>query len=114
MSASGALEAVDRILNVGGDADDVLRAVVEALVERGGCAWAGIWFVEGEALELGPQAGAPDEARRLRVPIEFRGDRVGELGADGTSEPALVERVAVLISPYVLLGWDTGGEAWRP
>ena len=33
---------------------------------------------------------------------------------DGASEPALVERVAALISPYVLLGWDTGGETWTP
>lgn len=114
MSDSGALEAVDRILNRGGDADDVLRAVVAALVERGVCTWAGIWFVEGEELELGPEAGAPDEARRLRVPIEFRGERVGELGADRASDRALIERVALLVSSYVLLGWDTGGEAWSP
>lgn len=114
MSASGALEAVDRILDGGGDADDVLRAVVGTLVERGGCAWAGIWFVEGDGLELGPEAGAPDEAQRLRVPIEFRGERVGELGADRASDRALIERVALLVSPYVLLGWDTGGEAWSP
>ncbi len=114
MSASSTLEAVDGILNVGGDADDVLRAVVAALVERGGCGWAGIWFVEGEGLELGPEAGVADEARRLRAPIEFRGELVGELGADGVSEPELVERVALLLSPYVLLGWDTRGETWTP
>jgi hypothetical protein len=105
--------SIEQIVDAGGDADDVLRAVVGELVEDG-CAWAGIWFVEGESLELGPQAGVPDEARRLRVPIEFRGERVGELGVDGASEPALVERVALLISPYVLLGWDTGGESWKP
>jgi hypothetical protein len=106
--------SIEQIVDAGGDADDVLRAVVGELVEDGGCAWAGIWFVEGEELELGPQAGAPDEARRVRVPIEFRGERVGELGVDGESEPALAERVALLISPYVLLGWDTGGETWTP
>jgi hypothetical protein len=105
--------SIDEIVAAGGDADDVLRAVVAELVE-GGCAWAGIWFAEGERLELGPEAGAPDEARRLRVPIEFRDERVGELGVDGASEPAFVERVATLISPYVLLGWDTGGETWTP
>ncbi|MGZ4381860.1 MAG: hypothetical protein ACXVZ2_00470 [Gaiellaceae bacterium] len=104
---------VEEIVAAGGDADDVLRAVVAELV-AGGCAWAGIWFVEGERLELGPEAGAPDEARRVRVPIEFRGERVGELGVDGALEPAVVERAAALISPYVLLGWDTGGEAWVP
>ena len=31
---AGALEAIDRILNRGGDADDVLGAVLEALNER--------------------------------------------------------------------------------
>ena len=34
-----------------------------------------------------------------------------ELTQDDT---ALLERVAVLISPYCLVGWDTGGEAWSP
>jgi hypothetical protein len=105
--------SIEEIVAAGGDADDVLRAVVAELVESG-CAWAGIWFVEGGGLELGPEAGAPDEGRRLRFPIEFREERVGELGVDGASDPAHVERVAALISPYVLLGWDTGGEAWAP
>jgi putative methionine-R-sulfoxide reductase with GAF domain len=105
--------SVEEIVGAGGDADDVLRAVVAELVE-GGCAWAGIWFVEGERLELGPEAGTPDESRRVRVPIRFRDERVGELGVDGTAEAAFVERVAALISPHVLLGWDTGGETWTP
>ncbi len=113
-SSSGCLEAVDRILNRGGDADDVLRAVVATLVERGDCAWAGILFVEGDELVLGPQAGEPDEAQRLQVPISFRGDRVGELAADGCDDRALLERVALLIGPYALIGWDTGGEPWSP
>ena len=39
-SPSDALQAVDRILNRGGDADDVLREVVAVLVARGGCSWA--------------------------------------------------------------------------
>ena len=105
--------SVEEIVAAGGDADDVLRAVVAELVE-GGCAWAGIWFVEGKRLELGPEAGTPDESRRVQVPIRFREERVGELGVDGTAEAAFVERVAALISPYVLLGWDTGGETWTP
>ena len=105
--------SVEEIVASGVDADDVLRAVVAELVEDG-CAWAGIWFVEGERLELGPEAGTPDESRRLRVPIEFRDERVGELVVDGASEPARIEGVAALISPYVLLGWDTGGETWTP
>jgi hypothetical protein len=32
---SGALEAIDRILDRGGDADDVLRSVLAALRKRG-------------------------------------------------------------------------------
>ena len=114
MSGSDAVEAVERILNRGGDADDVLREVVAALVERGGCAWAGIAFVEEGKLVLGPEAGAPDEARRERVEIAYRGERVGELWADGETDRAALERVAVLVSAHVLLGWDTGGEDWEP
>jgi hypothetical protein len=110
----GAIDAVDRILNRGGDADDVLRAVVATLVERGGCRWAGILFAEGGDLVLGPQAGEPDETARVRLPIVYRGERVGELAADGAPDLELLERVAVLVSAHVLLGWDTGGEAWTP
>ncbi len=111
--SSGALEAVDRILNRGGDADDVLRAIVETLVERGVCAWAGVFLLEEGELVLGPQAGTPDDAARTVVAVEFRGDRVGELAADGAADRAVLERVALLISPYALLGWDTGGVAWE-
>lgn len=114
MNSSGTLEAVDRILNRGGDADDALRDVVTALVERGGCAWAGIAFVEEDSLVLGPEAGNPDEAQRARSEIAFRGDKVGELWADGCADRALLERVAVLVSAHVLLGWDTGGQGWEP
>jgi hypothetical protein len=113
-SGSGAIEAVERLLNRGGDADDVLRGVVTALVERGGCAWAGIAFVEEGRLVLGPSAGEPDEARRTQVEIAYRGDKVGELWADGDPDRAMLERVAVLVSAHVLLGWDTGGEGWEP
>ena len=73
-SATGALEAVDRILNRGGDADDVLREVVRVLVDRGGCGWAGIAFVEDGELVLGPQAGHPDEGARAQTTIAFLGD----------------------------------------
>jgi len=111
---SGALEAIDRILNRGGDADDVLRAVVSILVERGGYAWAGFSFLEEGALVPGPEAGEPDEARRSAVPVAYRGERVGELAVDGDADPELPERVATLVSAHVLLGWDTGGERWTP
>ena len=78
----------------------------------------GILFLEGDELVLGPQCGEPDERNRRRVPIVFRGDPVGDLVADlpdyGDRERALLERAALLISPYCLVGWDTGGEQWAP
>ena len=54
---SGALEAVDRILERGGDADSVLRDVVAVLHDHAGFDWAGIAFVESERLQVGPSAG---------------------------------------------------------
>ena len=111
---SGALEALDRILNRGGDADDVLRSVVTVLAREPKITWAGIAFLEEDELALGPKAGEPDETNRTCVPISFQGTPVGELWVDGEAEPAFLERVAVLISAYVLIGWDTRGEAWEP
>jgi len=105
---------VERILAAGGDADDALRAVVEALVERGGCAWAAISFVEEGELVRGPWAGEPHEARRVAVPVSYRGERVGELAVVGPVDRVELERLAALISEHVLIGWDTGGERWAP
>jgi hypothetical protein len=116
-SDSGVLEAVDRILNRGGDADDVLRDVVRTLHERGGYPWVALLFVEDGSLVVGPQAGEtqrPDE--RLQLLVAYQGSRVAELVVDGASEDdrALLERVAVLVSAHCLVGWDTGGEPWNP
>jgi hypothetical protein len=108
------IEEVDRILAAGGDADDVLRGVVRALVQQGGCSWAGISFVEDGELVAGPVTGEPDEARRVAVPVFYRGEQVGELAADGAVDHGELERIAALVSEHVLIGWDTGGEAWSP
>jgi putative methionine-R-sulfoxide reductase with GAF domain len=108
-----ALEALDRILNRGGDADDVLRAVVRVLEEEPGIGWAGIAFLEEGDLMLGPHAGEPDEDRRVRTPVAFQGRPVGELWVDGEADEAFLERVALVISNHVLIGWDTRGEAWE-
>lgn len=108
---AGALEAIERILNRGGDADDVLRAVLAVLHERG-AAWAAIRFVEAGGLVEGPSIGAPPE-EALAVPVVYEGAEVGELEA-AIDDRSFLERVAILISPYVLVGWDTGGEAWSP
>jgi hypothetical protein len=109
-----ALEALDRILNRGDEPDDVLRSTVRVLVEEPGIAWTGIAFLEEGRLTLGPAAGIEDEARRIRVPVSYRGAQVGELWVDGEADRAFLERVAVLVSSHVLIGWDTHGETWEP
>ncbi len=113
MSAA-AIEAVDRILADGGEADDVLRAVVDTLVATGACSFAWILFNDEHELVPGPQAGEPDPAERSRVPVLFNADHVADLVADGCDDLAFLERVAVAISPYCLVGWDTGGVPWEP
>lgn len=156
----GALEAVDRLVNRGGDADGVLRSVVELLHDRfERYSWVGIYLVEGEELVLGPWKGPeatehvripigrgicgaaaasgvtevvddvraderylacfPSTRSEIVVPIAFRGSVVGEVDID-SDEPAafgdddrdFLERVATLVSPYCLVGWDTHGVPW--
>ena len=111
---AGALEAVERVLNRGGEADDVLRQVVAILHERLG-RFVRISFVETDGLVQGPAAG--DETETTGFPIAFQGRRVADLEAGGElteEDRALLERVAILVSPYALVGWDTNGEAWSP
>ena len=160
LASRGALEAIDRILNRGGDADDVLRSIVDVLHERfDHYSWVGIYFVEGGDLVLGPWRGreatehvripigsgicgaaaasgrteivddvAADERylacfastrSEIVVPIAYDGKVVAEIDID-SEEPAafdeadrvFLERVALVISPYCLVGWDTGGADW--
>jgi hypothetical protein len=109
-----AIPALERILEEGGEPDDVLRSAVSSLAAVPSIDWVAIAFHEDGELVLGPEAGSPDESRRTRVPVVFQGSEVGELWIDGDVELAFVERVATLISAYVLIGWDTGGERWEP
>jgi hypothetical protein len=94
------------------DADELLRRAVAELAARDDCSWAGIFFLEGEELVLGPEAGTPDPQRRLAVPVIWRGDRIAELTADGSPDRAHLEAVAAQIADLCLVGWDTGGEPW--
>lgn len=110
----GAVEAIEHVIGRGGEADDVLREVVATLHELLG-RYVRISFVETDGLVPGPAAG--DETPTTSVPIEFERRRVAELevgGEVGSDERALLERVATLVSPYALVGWDTGGEEWTP
>ena len=109
MSAhGGALEAVERVLNRGGEADDVLRQVVAILHERLG-RFVRISFVEVDSLVQGPAAG--DETETTAFPIAFQGSRVADLEAggelDGGRTRAARDAWRSSISPYALVGWDT-------
>jgi L-methionine (R)-S-oxide reductase len=55
------------------------------------------------------------------VPISYEDIVVAEIDIDsdmpaafGDDDRVFLERVATLISPHCLVGWDTGGEAWEP
>jgi hypothetical protein len=111
----GALEAVERTINRGGEADDVLRTVVATVQERiPHYARVGIAFMEEGRLELGPEAGA-GKGEEVRSLVTFEGAPVAELVVHRTEpadDEAFLERVATLISPYCLVGWDTRGVPW--
>jgi hypothetical protein len=109
---TGALDAVERIVNRGGDADEVLRQVVDVL--SGVYPYASIWFVEEGRLVQGPLAGEATDASRY--PIAFQGTTVAELevGSASDDDRAFLERVATLVSAHAMVGWDTGGESWEP
>ena len=69
MSHSGALEAIDRILDRSGEADEVLQAVVDVLHDRFDYySWVGIYLVEGDDLVLGPWNG-PQATEHVRIPV---------------------------------------------
>jgi hypothetical protein len=116
-STSAALEAIDALVAGGDDADDVLRQIVTTLHESAGYSWAGILFVEGGDLVLGPSAGASgDGAHRTNVPVTFQGRTIAEVAVDDAPEEdrMFLERVAELVAGHCLVGWDTGGETWEP
>jgi GAF domain-containing protein len=81
---SGALEAIERILNRESEADEVLRRTVEVLHDRfEHYSWVGIYLVEGDDLVLGPWKG-PDATLHVRIPI---GEGIcGAAAASGQTE----------------------------
>ena len=69
MSHGGALEAIDRILDRGGEAAGILQAVVDVLHDRfDHYSWVGIYLVEGNDLVLGPWRG-PHATEHVRIPV---------------------------------------------
>jgi hypothetical protein len=108
------LQEVEGVVSEGGDADDILRRVVSILHARLG-RFMRITFVEADELVPGPAAG--HETETTAFPISFQGRHVADLEAGGelsSVERALLERVAAILSPYALVGWDTGGKEWTP
>jgi hypothetical protein len=100
VSAAGVLEAVERIIDHGGDPEDVLQSTVTAIVEQGGAKWAAVLFNDEGELFVGPYAGAAEPGERRVAPIVLDGARLGELAVDGLDDQPLIEHVASLISPY--------------
>jgi GAF domain-containing protein len=63
----------------------------------------------------------PSTRSEIVVPISYEAQVVGEIDIDSDRPAAFdaddrefLESVAVLISPYCLVGWDTGGKPWSP
>jgi L-methionine (R)-S-oxide reductase len=69
VSHAAALEAIEGILALEGDADEALQAVVEALHDRvEHYSWVGVYLVEGDDLVLGPWKG-PEATEHVRIPV---------------------------------------------
>jgi L-methionine (R)-S-oxide reductase len=61
----------------------------------------------------------PSTRSEIVVPISYERRVVGEIDIDsdapaafGEADRVFLERVALLISPHCLVGWDTGGVPW--
>ena len=100
MSAAGVIEAVEEILDRGGDPEDVLQAAMTAIVDRGGAAWAAALYSDEGELLVGPQAGVAEPGERRGAPIVLGGAQIGELEVDGLDDQPLIERVAELLAPW--------------
>ncbi len=116
---SGALEALDQILDREPEADEALRHTVAELHDRiPDATWVGLSFVEEGTLMLGPVAGTRKEAdASLDAPVAYDGTHIATLTVTGSrpfteADRTFLERVALMISLQCLVGWDTGGVPW--
>ena len=115
----GALDAIERLLNRGGEPDDVLRAVVGVLHERlPHLERVWIEFIERDGRVVGPTVGESASQPARTFPVRFQAADVAALAVPErllrNHDADLLERVATIIAPYCLVGWDTGGEPWAP
>ena len=95
----GALEALERVLNRGGEPDEVLDEVVRVL--HGLYQRVAIRIVREGELAPGPSAGNP-LGTASTWPVYLRDEKVGEIEVGPASEEdeAFMRRVATLVSPY--------------
>ena len=112
---SQAVAAVQAVVEQEEEADAILRQAVAELAGRYGT-FAGVRFVEEDEMVLGPAAGAPAPVATAG-PVRFRDATVAELvtsAALDADDLAAWQRIAELVAPYCLVGWDTGGAGWEP
>jgi hypothetical protein len=100
MTAAEVLDAVDRIIEAGGDSTDILQGAVTTIVQCGGALWAAVLFNDEGELILGPHAGVAEPGARRRAPIVFEGALRGELAVDGLDDQALIDHAAHVLAPY--------------
>jgi hypothetical protein len=100
VSASDVLEIVDRIVERGGESEDVLQATVTSIVDRGGAKWAAVLLNDEGELIVGPHAGVAEPGERRTATIVHEGAPLGELAVDGLDDQSLIELVASLIAPH--------------
>ena len=113
-------DQVQAIVDGGEEADEILRASLAVLHEATGARWSAIAFVEEREMAVGPLLGAAPGGTpvpALTVPIVYRGETVAGLWFGNETPRELdadLSRVAAMLAPYCLVGWDTGGEDWEP
>jgi hypothetical protein len=96
---SGALEAIERILNRGGESGEVLRQVEHVLDERLG--------LHARVRRRDDDSLATPGSAATSFPVMLESAQVGELivaGEPDASARGLLQRVAVLVSPYCAAG----------
>jgi hypothetical protein len=118
---AAAIAAIEQIVAHEPEADQILREAVVALYEHiPDVRSVAVAFVESGALAPGPIAGDPIASEpTVTVPVLYERRPVAELWIEGGGSPedgdrVMLVRVCELLSPYCLVGWDTGGEAWEP
>ena len=113
-------DRVQAIVDGGEEADEILRASLAAARGRGRA-------LERDRVRRGARDGRrPAARRRARRDAGARAHRADRLPRRhrrglwfGSETPrreldADLSRVAALLAPYCLVGWDTGGEEWVP